>query len=283
MFNLLMSANNKAWDTGVWQLDRDRFLEYTDGEYKTRFSSLSDQVVKELKAMPCLFAYEAGTEKPYRMGRITEIRADSRLVRVSFSLYPNYLATPKQFNRLAPKLGVTDDWEFNRTHWAVKSADLLEVGLFDAGGGNVYVGDRVFIVHGHDHKLKEEVEALITAFGLEPVVLHREANKGRTIIEKFEQSADVGFAVVLLTADDAVEAGSRRARQNVILELGYFIGKLGRQRVCALNKGSVEIPSDILGVVFTAVKRDGKWREELYRELQAADYSLRPFDFGGGA
>lgn len=105
-------------------------------------------------------------------------------------------------------------------------------------------------------------------------MLHLEADKGRTVIEKFEQCADVGFAVVLLTGDDALENGALRARQNVILELGYFIGKLGRSRVCALKKGHLEVPSDILGVLFKKVGSDGSWREELVRELAAAGYDV---------
>jgi predicted nucleotide-binding protein len=100
---------------------------------------------------------------------------------------------------------------------------------------------------------------------------------GRTVIEKFEQCADVGFAVVLLTPDDPLTNGAMRARQNVILELGYFIGKLGRARVCALKKGHMEIPSDIFGVLFKQADAANEWRAELVRELQAAGYKVGHF------
>ena len=88
---------------------------------------------------------------------------------------------------------------------------------------------KVFIVHGHDEAAKESVARFLEKLKLEPIILHEQPNSGRTLIEKFEVYADVGFAVVLLTPDDVgspaseARAGSmkHRARQNVILELGY--------------------------------------------------------------
>lgn len=101
---------------------------------------------------------------------------------------------------------------------------------------------RIFVVHGHNEAARETVARFLERVGFEPVILHEQPNKGRTIIEKFESYADVGFAVVLLTADDvggrdSVEGASlkARARQNVILELGYFLGKLGRARLRPLG------------------------------------------------
>ncbi len=109
------------------------------------------------------------------------------------------------------------------------------------------------------------------------MILHEQPNKGRTIIEKFEAFADVRFAVVLLTADDiggvAASAAANhkpRARQNVILELGYFLGKLGRARVCALWQEGVEIPSDYDGVLYVKLDPDGAWRTHLAHELKEA-------------
>ena len=107
-----------------------------------------------------------------------------------------------------------------------------------------------------------------------PIILHEQADSGRTIIEKFEAHAsDAGFAVILLTADDVGKAkdGTResaRARQNVILEFGFFIGRLGRSRVVALYEHGVELPSDILGVLYKPLA--GNWHTELARELQVA-------------
>lgn len=138
---------------------------------------------------------------------------------------------------------------------------------------------RVFIVHGHDEAPRETVARFLAAIGLDPVILHEQANKGMTIPEKLAAYANVGFAVVLLTPDDegrVKEAAELqfRARQNVILELGYFVGRLGRDRVCALLKGHVEIPSDYVGVVYTPFDEGGGWRQKLAQELEAAGYDI---------
>ncbi|MFC1556726.1 TIR domain-containing protein [candidate division KSB1 bacterium] len=135
---------------------------------------------------------------------------------------------------------------------------------------------RVFIVHGHDSATKEAAARFIERIGLEPIILHEQANEGRTVIEKFEAYADVGFAIVLMTPDD-VGAGSKkknkllpRARQNVILELGYFTGRLGRSKVCALFKPGIEVPSDIHGVLFVELDESGAWKTKLANELVRA-------------
>lgn len=133
---------------------------------------------------------------------------------------------------------------------------------------------RVFLVHGHDQGAKEAVARFLEKIGFNAVVLHEQPNRGKTIIEKFEENADVSFAVVLLTPDDAMADGEKRARQNVIIELGYFIGKLGRDRVCALKKGETELPSDILGVIWTALDDAGAWKTDLARELRAAGFEI---------
>lgn len=132
----------------------------------------------------------------------------------------------------------------------------------------------VFIVHGHDETTKLEVARFVEGLGLQVVILSEQANRGRTVIEKFEAHAgSAGFAIVLLTPDDFGGAASSapenrpRARQDVILELGYFIGKLGRTHVCALYKGNLELPNDIDGFVF--IKHEGHWKLDLAKELKA--------------
>lgn len=127
---------------------------------------------------------------------------------------------------------------------------------------------RVFIVHGHDVGAREMVARFMTDLQFDVVILHEQANRGKTIIEKFEEHADVGFVIVLLTPDDRGSAltsdvQQSRARQNVVLELGYFLGRLGRDRVIALRKGDVELPSDILGIVYTPFDENGGWRQGL--------------------
>lgn len=141
---------------------------------------------------------------------------------------------------------------------------------------------KVFIVHGHDQAARESVARFLEKIGFEAVILHERPNKGRTIITKFrEEASEIGFAVVLLTPDDTGGAAPElaagrlqpRARQNVIFELGFFIGVLGPERVAALVKGDVERPSDFDGVVYISLD-NGAWKTELSRELEAAGYEM---------
>ena len=138
---------------------------------------------------------------------------------------------------------------------------------------------RVFVVHGRDEGTKHTVARFLENKNLKPVILSEQPDEGLTVIEKFEKHAqNVGFAVVLLTPDDvgALQGEENdfkpRARQNVILELGYFISCLGRNRVCALLKGDLEKPSDYHGVIYIQMDDHGGWREQLIKNLEAADF-----------
>lgn len=139
--------------------------------------------------------------------------------------------------------------------------------------------NEVFIVHGRDNEAKETIARFLENLGLTPVILHEQPNQGRTIIEKFERHAQVGFAVALLTPDDVGELQDKRndlkprARQNVVFELGYFLGRLGRERVCALIKGNVEPPSDYDGVVYISLDDRG-WKMDLIRELKNVGFDV---------
>ena len=137
---------------------------------------------------------------------------------------------------------------------------------------------KAFVVHGHDEGAREAVARFLERIGFEAIILHEQPSQGRTVIEKIEANGDVGFAVVLLSPDDegSVKGGvpQPRARQNVLLELGYFIGRLGRSRVCALKRGEVEIPSDFAGVVYETFDSSNGWKEVLGRELQAAGFEI---------
>jgi predicted nucleotide-binding protein len=138
---------------------------------------------------------------------------------------------------------------------------------------------RVFIVHGHDDALKIKTARFIEKLGFKAVILHEQANQGHTIIEKIEAHAEVGFAIVLYTPDDAgatqtdAKAGTLRprARQNVVFEHGYLIAKLSRARVVPLVAGKVELPSDISGVVYVD---DTNWQIDIAKEMKAAGYSI---------
>ncbi len=152
--------------------------------------------------------------------------------------------------------------------------------------------DRVFIVHGHDDLPKERLAHILIELGLTPIILHDQPNKGRTLMEKFEEEAsDVGYAFVIMTPDDLgieaklheeIQKGVKqdglchRPRQNVVMELGFFYGKLGRNRVCCLVKGDIEKPSDFAGIVYLPFinKVDEVYRD-MVRELRALGYSLK--------
>lgn len=139
--------------------------------------------------------------------------------------------------------------------------------------------NKVFIVHGHNNEIKVNVARTIEKLGLEAIILHEQANSGKTIIEKFEEYSEVAFAIVLLTDDDLGKSKkddnlNNRARQNVILELGYFIGKLSRNKVCPLYTSGVELPSDLLGLLYIELDAEDSWKFKLAKELKASGLNV---------
>ncbi|MTI49985.1 MAG: DNA-binding protein [Firmicutes bacterium] len=138
---------------------------------------------------------------------------------------------------------------------------------------------KVFIVHGHDTLAKVETARFIESLGLKAIILHEQASSGSTIIEKIEEYTNVGFAIVLYTpcdlgkvkGDDDLKA---RARQNVVFEHGYLMGKIGRKNVCALVKSEVERPNDISGVVYIPMDDHGAWKTGLVKEMMSSGYNI---------
>ena len=134
----------------------------------------------------------------------------------------------------------------------------------------------IFIVHGHDEAAKHEVARFMEQLGLRAIILHEKPDEDKTIIEKVEHHSNVGFAVVLLTPDDVghpkdtPSESKPRPRQNVVLELGYFIGILGRSRVCALLKGDIELPTDYADVPYKSMDDAGAWKYDLARGIKEA-------------
>jgi len=162
--------------------------------------------------------------------------------------------------------------------------ELIPLGQSQSGqqspAGACSSRSKVFIVHGHDEAARESLARFLERQAVEAIILHEQASSGRTVIDKLEDFSDVTFAAILLTPDDVGAAVSersnllQRARQNVILELGYFIGKLGRKNVCALYRGDVELPSDMLGVVYVKLDEGGGWKFLLAKELIASGFSI---------
>lgn len=139
----------------------------------------------------------------------------------------------------------------------------------------------VFLVHGHDDGAKHAVARFLEQLGVNPVILQEQINRGMTVIEKFEDfAARAGFAVVLMTPDDfgyptgKEEEKKYRPRQNVVLELGYFAARLGRSKTFVLTKGDIEMPSDVLGLVYEQMDRNEGWKIRLARELKAAGFEI---------
>jgi predicted nucleotide-binding protein len=145
------------------------------------------------------------------------------------------------------------------------------------------VSKRIFIVHGKDEEMKQAVARVLEKLELEPIILHEQPDKGQTIIEKLIDYSDVNFAIVLLSPDDIFslkshlsEETKKRARQNVIFELGFFIGKLGRENVVAVyrEEKNFEMPSDYSGVVYIPYDDSGQWQNSLIKELKACGYDV---------
>lgn len=454
MFNLLISADEEAWERPQFVLETSRFLEGTTDELRSQFKALDAGAKTSLMAIPTLFAYETMVGKPARIGFIRSIQSSGRDLRISFELDPQIDPIESESVQGFLEVNGVANFARNHTHWAVKPGDLLsglramgatkaakvtapsrqmavalsrqtlmsasdvlqglghtsfdafllEIGVEglsagrDVGGlsgrakavgqfvvqnrgaltrdgeplelaivrkaaeldpeipdgflhnvpprareafwkglakdgftvrdGEVLRGaapagarpgesapkpthggdpepngegragasaspapsaisssaappPKVFLVHGRDDGAKYEVAHYLLRLGLDPVILHEKANGGRTLITKFREEADgAAFAVVLMTPDDVGslrEAGSTepRARQNVVFELAYFIGKLGPERVCALVSPGVARPSDFEGVVYVQFSRESPWRNDLAREMHAAGI---PFD-----
>lgn len=148
----------------------------------------------------------------------------------------------------------------------------------------------IFIVHGHNEEMKQAVARTVSQLGLKPIILHEQPNGGKTIIEKFERNAEhINFAIILLSADDLAASVrdlkgvkdedlrqhlEMRARQNVVFEMGYFTGKLGRANVFFLLQDGVSKPGDLDGIVYTAYDAARAWRFELVKELKNAGYKV---------
>ncbi|MEC1756234.1 nucleotide-binding protein [Schinkia azotoformans] len=183
--------------------------------------------------------------------------------------------------------------KFNSSHdyilgSIIAGLELLEYKPSTKGDAKIQEGDnRIFLVHGRDESTKNQAEIFLRELGLEPIVLHRQADEGQTIIEKFEKYSDVGYAIILLTPDDigflAENKGKSdeeknleyRARQNVIFEFGYFVAKLGRNRVCCLYKEGVTLPNDVSGYIYKKINNSVEEAAfSILKDLKAAGFQV---------
>ncbi len=304
MFNLLISYSPESWDSSPYECDRGRaVVEYTTDEISERYKFFDGNAIRELKGFPTLFVTEnEATES--KIGYITNIKVRNNSIVLDFEFDPILPSLPIgaiEAMRVDIDLGSS---ELSRTHWAVKDEPIWDI-LIHHGYLNPqqveasqkrripeplvvlpaqaidgsFNNSQVFIVHGHDEIAKLDVANFISSLGLEPIILHMQASSGMTIIEKIEHYSNVGFGIVLYTPCDVGQkvgdlAGQHRARQNVVFEHGYLIGKLGRPRVAAIVKGAVETPNDISGVVYVGMDVTGSWQEQLKIEMRGAGYHV---------
>ncbi|EDS78544.1 conserved hypothetical protein [Clostridium botulinum C str. Eklund] len=202
----------------------------------------------------------------------------------------------KEFSNIKYNLVIfsayTPEESFNRAYvkglevaQALLGAFIEELNLFDTKEDQCVcdldktINNKIFIVHGRDNLAKTEVARFLEKLRLVPIVLNEQANEGTTIIEKLEMNSDVGFAIVLYTPCDIGGLNDNtnnlmyRARQNVVFEHGYLIGKIGRKNISALVKGDIETPNDISGIVYTSMEGEG-WKIQLAKDLKAAGYNI---------
>lgn len=138
----------------------------------------------------------------------------------------------------------------------------------------------VFIVHGHDEEAKAKTARFVTKLGFNPIILHEQVSSSKTVIEKIEKYTDVGFGIILYTPCDIGAKNEQspkyqnRARQNVVFEHGFLIGKIGRENVCALVKSEVETPNDISGVIYVKMDNDDAWEMKIAKEMRSSGYDV---------
>jgi len=143
--------------------------------------------------------------------------------------------------------------------------------------------NRIFVVHGHDDEMKLAVARTLEKLDLTPIILHEQPDGNKTIIEKFEQYSDVCFAIIILSPDDFAypknidpSKGKYRARQNVIMELGFFLAKLGREKVFILCRidDNFEMASDYSGILYTPYDNAGYWKYKMADEMRHVDPTI---------
>jgi hypothetical protein len=284
MYNLIIVGNEDMLGDGVIVMPEDRFTEHTAEEFKERYKDFDETAKKDLCSIPALFCAE-GQIVPNRFGYIRNLSRRSGNIRIEFDVE----SSPKIKENISPKLFRVldiDRLEFSRTHWAIKDIDLVEIltryGFMD---DNKIArpplpkqkGKSVFIVHGRDNDTRGQVIDALKELGLNTVVLDEQANKGRSILDKIKAHSAVDYAVVIYTPCDRGRRGrvrslKVRARQNVIFEHGLFVGKLGSENVMLLVKphDEWELPSDVQGIGYTPIDKEGRWREKLKNEFNAA-------------
>jgi predicted nucleotide-binding protein len=141
-------------------------------------------------------------------------------------------------------------------------------------------GKNILLIHGYDETTKESVSKFIEILGLRALILHEQPNGGRGIIEKFGEASNINFAIILLATDDLTSLQNKprekqaQINQNVIFEFGYFLGKLGHERVCVLYQEGGEIPFDYSNIMCIPMDSRGGWRLLVAKEIKQAGIDI---------
>lgn len=278
MWLLANSASNKLKATTIANTTRDKVEEYIRRGEEIR--------IEEMKhaGRRSQIEYVRGPKYDAWMSEI-KIFSDRNLNKhpLSEEIVDTYFCRKSKYSSCNDMLGhlraLASDNEFldSQSIGVVLSKPIQR----ETEGDKTAMNNKVFIVHGHDEGATQTIARALEGAGLEVIILHEQASGGKTIIEKIEANNNVSFAVVLYTPCDLgrsvqaqVDDEKNRARQNVVFEHGYLIGKLGREKVCALVKGDVETPGDISGVVYIAMDEKGAWKMELAKEMGTAGLAI---------
>jgi Predicted nucleotide-binding protein containing TIR-like domain len=281
LFNLLKAAR-EVEQIGNPRLSRVKIPDIIDNPTSIDFLEKQLQMIRMLKAKDLVDVevkfYTEQTEVP--------VYIISRFVAKGL-VFPNFQASRNPWLIFVDDRTQSDDIYDNFSNafddiWENESSlNPKRISLsFDEFKLSDEASRRVFIVHGRDDGAKDTVARFLEVLRLEPVILAEQTSEGKTVVEKFEKHANVGFAIILLTPDDIGYLKDRpvdkkpRARQNVMVELGYFMDKLSRKRVCALSKGDIEIPSDYHGVLREDMDERGAWKLKLAREMKSAGLTV---------
>lgn len=243
------------------------------GGFSLNLRQLEDKVSGVARfSEPALGQYEYLVQ-----GTVSEVLSARMVPNPQYST-PVHLGTVQVVCSMTSEGKMTGRWKSDIGTEGILSAERFES---EPLAPTLPKSNSVFLVHGHDEGAKQAVARFLERAGVTPVILQEQVNRGMTVIEKFEEfAARAGFAVVLMTPDDVGYAVGReedkkhRPRQNVVLELGYFAGSLGRGKTLVLTKGDIEMPSDVIGLVYEPMDRGEGWKVRLCRELKAAGFDI---------
>ena len=261
-------------DLSDWVLTSESFSSQDQDRILRNLFHVDTKVYLHTYTPQGLYVATGSMEQRYRMAALAFPQADIKVIDTRAELFND-----EEFDW--PRPDTKYDGDYYPYQLAVLFAQIVEKEIARTMLRTNSKPRRVFIVHGRAEKERESVARFLEKLSLETVILDEQANLGRSVLKKFHDYADVGFAIVLLTGDDlgglATQAQSEfrpRARQNVIFELGYFLAKLGDERVCCLSSEGIETPSDYSGILYVPLDEHGAWKTRLARELRDVGFDI---------